>query len=76
MYLKGDENLKKFKVLKEFKDIHSGDKYQVDSTVEVSDERFTEIQANLSNYDDKFIKEVKPRKSKKKAEQPTEEEGA
>lgn len=76
MYLKGDENLKKFKVIKEFKDIHSGDKYIVDSTVEVSDERFEEIQANLSKHDDEYIQEVKPRKSKKKAEQPTEEEGA
>lgn len=68
--------MKKFKVLKEFKDIHTGDKYQVDSTVEVTNERFEEIQGNLSNYDDEYIKEVKPRKSKKKAEQPTEEEGA
>ena len=76
MYSEGDENLKKFKVLKEFKDIHTGDKYQVDSTVEVTNERFEEIQGNLSNYDDEYIKEVKPRKSKKKAEQPTEEEGA
>lgn len=67
--------MKKFKVLKEFKDIHTGDKYQVDSTVEVSDERFAEIQGNLSKHDDEYIKEVKPRK-KKKAEQPTEEEGA
>lgn len=68
--------MKKFKVLKEFKDIHTADKYQVDSTVEVTNERFEEIQGNLSNYDDEYIKEVKPRKSKKKAEQPTEEEGA
>lgn len=67
--------MKKFKVLKEFKDIHTGDKYQVDSTVEVTNERFEEIQGNLSNYDDEYIKEVKPRK-RKKAEQPTEEEGA
>lgn len=67
--------MKKFKVLKEFKDIHTGDKYKVDSTVEVSDERFAEIQANLSKHDDEYIKEVKSRKSKKK-EVPPEEEGA
>lgn len=68
--------MKKFKVIKEFKDVHSGEKYKVDSIVEVSDERFEEIQGNLSKHDDEFIQEVKPRKSKKKAEQPTEEEGA
>lgn len=68
--------MKKFQVLKEFKDIHSQEKYKVDSVQEVSDERFEEIQKNLSKYDGEFIKEIKQRKRKKKAEDSTEEEGA
>lgn len=68
--------MKKFQVLKEFKDIHSQEKYKVDSVQEVSDERFEEIQKNLQKYDGEFIKEIKQRKRKKKAEDSTEEEGA
>lgn len=68
--------MKKFKVTKRFKNIHTNEFYEVDTIHEVTDERFEEIQANLSKHDEEYIKEVKPRKSKKKAEQPTEEEGA
>lgn len=68
--------MKKFEVLKEFKDIHSKETYKVDSVQEVSDERFKEIQKNLQKFDGEFIKEIKQRKRKKKAEQPSEEEGA
>lgn len=68
--------MKKFEVLKEFKDIHSQEKYKVDSVQEVSNERFEEIQKNLQKFDGEFIKEIKQRKRKKKAEQPSEEEGA
>ena len=68
--------MKKFEVLKEFKDIHSKEVYKVSSVQEVSDERFEEIQKNLAKHDGEFIKEIKQRKRKKKAEQPSEEEGA
>ena len=69
--------MKKFKVLKEFNDIHTSKAYEVGSTHEVSDERFEEIQTNLAKHDSEFIQEVKVRKTKKKAETPvSEEEGA
>lgn len=68
--------MKKFKVLKEFKDIHTSETYEVGSTVEVSNERFTEIQTNLARQEDVYVEEVKTRKTKKKAETPAKEEGA
>lgn len=68
--------MKKFKVLKEFNDIHTSKAYEFGSTHEVNDERFEEIQFNLSKHDDEFIQEVKVRKTKKKAETPAKEEGA
>jgi hypothetical protein len=70
--------LKKFEVLKEFKDIHSQELYKLDSVHEVSDERFKEMTENLKQFDGEFIKEIKPKRKprKKKAEDSTEEEGA
>lgn len=70
--------MKKIKVLIEFKDIHSKELYEVDSVLEVSEERLEEMKKNLSKYKSEFFKEVKQRKRKQKKEEvdSTEEEGA
>ena len=64
--------MKKFKVLKKFKDFYTGVFYEVGKTYEVTKERFEEIQNNLQKHDDDFIQEVRP---KKKKEEPSKEEG-
>lgn len=48
-----------YKVLKEFKDIHTKDLYKVDSTVDITKERADEIEANLSRLGGGFIEPVK-----------------
>ena len=48
-----------YKVLKEFKDIHTKDLYKVDSTIEITKERADEIEANLSRLGGGFIEPVK-----------------
>lgn len=48
-----------YKVLKEFKDVHTKDLYKVDSTIEITKERADEIEANLSRLGGGFIEPVK-----------------
>lgn len=48
-----------YKVLKEFKDIHTKDLYKIDSTIEITKERADEIEANLSRLGGGFIEPVK-----------------
>lgn len=48
-----------YKVLKEFKDIHTKDLYKVDSTIDVTKERANEIEANLARLGGGFIEPVK-----------------
>ncbi len=48
-----------YKVLREFKDIHTKDLYKVDSTIEITKERADEIEANLSRLGGGFIEPVK-----------------
>jgi len=51
--------LAQYKVLREFKDIHTKDLYKVDSTIEITKERADEIEANLSRLGGGFIEPVK-----------------
>lgn len=48
-----------YKVLREFKDVHTKDLYKVDSTIEITKERADEIEANLSRLGGGFIEPVK-----------------
>lgn len=66
--------MKKFKVLEKFIDIYTREPYVTGKTYEVTKERFTEIQKNLTKYNGEFVQEVKV-KAKRKKEEPSEEEG-
>lgn len=48
-----------YKVLREFKDVHTKDLYKVDSTIDITKERADEIEANLSRLGGGFIEPVK-----------------
>ena len=48
-----------YKVLKEFKDIHTKDLYKVDSTIDITKEHADEIEANLARLGGGFIEPVK-----------------
>ncbi|WP_430610677.1 hypothetical protein IGL01_000732 [Enterococcus sp. DIV0340] len=51
--------MEQYKVLKEFKDIHTEELYKVGSTIEITKERADEIENNLSRYGGGFIEPVK-----------------
>jgi len=51
--------LAQYKVLREFKDVHTKDLYKVDSTIDITKERADEIEANLSRLGGGFIEPVK-----------------
>ena len=59
--------MKKYKVLKDFYDKHTGKLNAEGKTIELSDERAEEIRENLAAYGD-FIKEVGVKKSGKDKE--------
>lgn len=59
--------MKKYKVLKDFYDKHTGKLNAEGKTIELSDERAEEIRENLAAYGD-FIKEVGAKKSGKDKE--------
>lgn len=48
-----------YKILKEFKDIHTKEIYKVDSTIEFTDSRAEEIESNLEQFGGGFIEPVK-----------------
>lgn len=48
-----------YKVLREFKDVHTKDLYKVDSTIDITKERADEIEVNLSRLGGGFIEPVK-----------------
>lgn len=48
-----------YKVLREFKDVHTKDLYKVDSTIDITKERADEIEANLFSLGGGFIEPVK-----------------
>lgn len=48
-----------YKVLREFKDVHTKDLYKVDSMIDITKERADEIEANLSRLGGGFIEPVK-----------------
>lgn len=54
-----------YKVLKRFKDIHSKELYEIDSTIELTKERFEEAIENLSQYEGTFLEPVEGDREKK-----------
>lgn len=54
-----------YKVLKRFKDIHSKELHEIDSTIELTKERFEEVVDNLSQYEGPFLEPVEGDREKK-----------
>lgn len=53
----------KAKVLERFRDKNTGELYEVGATINVTEERFAEINETAKAYGSKFVEEVKPKTS-------------
>lgn len=66
----------KYKVAKVFKDVHTKETYRLDQEVDLTKERFEEIEKNLEVFGGRFLEPIKAEKEQvKKSAKSTKKKG-
>lgn len=58
----------KYKVLKQFRDVHTKEVYEENQVIEMSEKRAEEAIKNLEKYDGEFLERIENKKDEKQQE--------